>query len=93
MSNCDPNDASPGARLDHEEIRLLALQSGIDLLLLRINGRLQPKILNAIALALRDIVEDGLAFIEIEKIHAAILCTEVADTGVLPMLCQTAPLS
>lgn len=73
MSNCDPTNASPGAGLDHEEIRLLALQSGIDLLLLRINGRLQPKIINAIALALRDIVEDGLAFIEIEKIHADIL--------------------
>ena len=73
MSNCDPTDARPGAGLDHEEIRLLALQSGIDLLLLRINGRLQPKIINAIALALRDIVEDGLAFIEIEKIHADIL--------------------
>ena len=73
MSNCDPTDARSGAGLDHEEIRLLALQAGIDLLLLRINGRLQPKILNAIALALRDIVEDGLAFIEIEKIHAEIL--------------------
>ena len=73
MSNCDPTDARPSAGLDHEEIRLLALQAGIDLLLLRINGRLQPKILNAIALALRDIVEDGLAFIEIEKIHAEIL--------------------
>lgn len=73
MSNCDPTDARLGASLDHEEIRLLALQSGIDLLLLRINGRLQPKIINAIALALRDIVEDGLAFIEIEKIHADIL--------------------
>ena len=73
MSNCDPTDARPGAGLDHEEIRLLALQAGIDLLLLRINGRLQPKIINAIALALRDIVEDGLAFIEIEKIHADIL--------------------
>ena len=73
MSNCDPTDARPSAGLGHEEIRLLALQSGIDLLLLRINGRLQPKIINAIALALRDIVEDGLAFIEIEKIHADIL--------------------